>query len=77
MSEAVILAVVGGVIGLFLVWIIATVMSNFTGEFKFVLSFWNMFVGFGLSMIIGLISGVIPAFTASRLDPVEAIRTGM
>ncbi|MFP4845326.1 ABC transporter permease [Winogradskyella sp. PE311] len=75
--EAVVLAVVGGLVGLFLVWIIALIMSNFTGDFKFVLSFGNMFLGFMLSTIIGLIAGVIPAISASKLDPVEAIRTGM
>jgi putative ABC transport system permease protein len=36
-----------------------------------------MFIGFSLSTLIGLISGVIPAISASKLDPVEAIRTGM
>jgi len=75
--EAIILAVIGGLIGLLLVWITALIASNFTGEFNFVLSFWNMFIGFSLSTLIGLISGVIPAISASKLDPVEAIRTGM
>jgi len=75
--EAVILAVVGGLVGLGLVWIVAQIMSLVTEDFEFILSAWNMFIGFGLSTLIGLISGVIPAISASRLDPVEAIRTGM
>ena len=76
--EAVILAVVGGLVGLFLVWITATIMNGVVGDsFEFILSFGNMFIGFCLSTFIGLISGVIPAISASKLDPVEAIRTGM
>ncbi|WP_400077010.1 ABC transporter permease [Winogradskyella sp. R77965] len=75
--EAVVLAVVGGLVGLFLVWIIAMIMNGVVEDFEFVLSFGNMFLGFMLSTLIGLISGVIPAISASKLDPVEAIRTGM
>jgi putative ABC transport system permease protein len=75
--EAVILAVIGGLIGLFLVFIVSIIASQFTGDFEFVLSPWNMFVGTAISAVIGLISGILPAISASKLDPVEAIRTGM
>ncbi len=74
--EAVILSVIGGLIGLILVFIVSLVASSFSGDFNFVLSPWNMFLGTAISAIIGLISGIIPAISASKLDPVEAIRTG-
>ncbi|MBP2832573.1 ABC transporter permease [Aquimarina sp. U1-2] len=75
--EAVILAIIGGLVGLFLVWAISILVSNFTGDFQFVLSGSNMFWGMFSSTLIGLIAGILPAVSASRLDPVEAIRTGM
>lgn len=74
--EAVILSLIGGLIGLILVFIVSVVASSFLGDFNFVLSPWNMFLGTAISAIIGLISGIIPAISASKLDPVEAIRTG-
>ncbi|WP_396148966.1 ABC transporter permease [Flavobacterium sp.] len=74
--EAVILSVIGGIIGLVMVWLIAMVLSKVL-DFEFVLSFWNMMLGAGLAGIIGLIAGIIPAISASKLDPVEAIRSGM
>ena len=75
--ESVILATIGGLIGLALVWLITVVASQFTGSFEFVLSAFNIFAGLSSSVIIGLIAGIVPAFMASRLDPVEAIGTGM
>lgn len=74
--EAVILSVIGGVIGLVLVWIISIILTQAL-DFEFVLSMGNVFLGTGLAALIGLISGILPAITASKLDPVEAIRTGM
>jgi len=74
--EAIILSLIGGLIGMFLVWIIALILSNAL-DFEFVLSASNMLLGTGLAAFIGLISGIIPAISASKLDPVEAIRTGM
>lgn len=75
--EAVILSIFGGLIGLFLVWLISIFASQFTGDFEFILSGSNMFWGMFSSTIIGLIAGILPAISASKLDPVEAIRTGM
>ncbi|WP_324720922.1 ABC transporter permease [Salinimicrobium sp. HB62] len=75
--EAVILSVIGGLIGLFMVWLASLIVSQFTGDFQFILSPWNMFIGTAVSAVIGLISGIVPAISASKLDPVEAIRTGM
>ena len=74
--EAVILSVIGGAVGLLLVWIISVVLTKAL-DFEFVLSMGNVFLGTGLAALIGLISGILPAITAAKLDPVEAIRTGM
>ncbi len=74
--EAVILSLIGGLIGMFLVWVIAIILSS-TLDFEFVLSASNMLLGSGLAAFIGLIAGIIPAISASKLDPVEAIRSGM
>lgn len=74
--EAVILAMFGGLIGIVLVWLIALILTNVL-DFEFVLSSFNILLGSSLSILIGLISGILPAISASKLDPVEAIRTGM
>ncbi|WP_426486559.1 ABC transporter permease [Flavobacterium sp. 2] len=74
--EAVMLCLIGGIIGLFIVWLLSLLLTNLL-EFEFVLSFWNIFIGAGLSIFVGIISGILPAVSAANLDPVEAIRTGM
>jgi putative ABC transport system permease protein len=66
----------GGLIGLILVWIISIILTNAL-DFEFVLGVGNIILGTGLAAVIGLISGILPAISASKLDPVEAIRTGM
>jgi putative ABC transport system permease protein len=73
--EAIILCLIGGMIGLFIVWLLAMLMTNVL-EFEFVLGLNNIIIGTGLSAVVGLISGILPAISASKLDPVEAIRSG-
>lgn len=74
--EAIILCFFGGAFGLLLVWIIALILTNVM-DFEFVLGAGNIILGTGISIIIGVISGILPAISASKLDPVEAIRSGM
>jgi putative ABC transport system permease protein len=74
--EAVILSVIGGIIGLLMVWGISMILTKLL-DFEFVLSLGNILLGTGLAALIGLISGILPAISAANLDPVEAIRTGM
>ena len=74
--EAIILCVIGGIVGLLLVWIIAMILTKAL-DFEFVLGLGNIILGTSLAAIIGLIAGILPAISASQLDPVEAIRSGM
>jgi len=71
--EAVLLSVIGGLIGLLLIFLLALAASTLL-DFDIALSLNNIFTGIIISSVIGLISGIAPALTASRLDPVEAIR---
>ncbi len=75
--EAIILSIIGGIIGILLVFSVFRLASLFIRGFEFILSPANMLIGTVVSIIIGLIFGVLPAISASRLAPVEAIRQGM
>lgn len=72
--ESVLLALLGGILGLLLIFIGTTLVSSFT-EFSISLTFGNILLGLMVSGIIGVISGYAPAHSASRLNPVEAINT--
>lgn len=72
--EAVFLSVLGGIVGLLIVLVIALIITS-TTSFTMILSLQNILLGIFVSAFIGLLSGFIPAWSASRLDPVEAMRS--
>lgn len=73
LSESIILSLIGGGVGLLIIFFGAMIASAIL-DMEVVLSLTNVAIGLGLSVLIGLVSGLIPAWMASQLDPVEAMR---
>lgn len=69
--EAVFLSLIGGLAGIFLVFLLT--LAPF-GSLEVALSAKNIVLGLGVSSVIGLIAGIVPAAVAARMDPVIAIR---
>jgi putative ABC transport system permease protein len=74
LTEAVVVSTFGGSLGvglgIALAYGAATIFA-----FPFVVSLWAIAAGFGLSIIVGLLAGVIPARSAAGLDPIMALRS--
>ena len=71
--EAIILSLVGGIVGLLLVYA-GTLLVSALFDITFTLGMGNIMRGIIISGVIGLVSGFIPAYKASRMNPVDAIR---
>lgn len=71
--ESVFLCIIGGMVGLGLVYLVISAADNAI-DFDFRLSTGNIILGIMISVFIGIVSGFVPALTASRLKPVDAIR---
>jgi len=74
LMESAFLCIIGGAIGLFIVWLGALAASA-AMPFSIVISGGTMFLAFSICLVIGVIAGIIPASVAAKMDPVVAIRT--
>jgi putative ABC transport system permease protein len=72
--EAMTLTAVGGCIGIFVGWTISSGVHYAVPNIPSAVPFWAVVVGFSVSVGVGLVFGLWPAFKASRLDPIEALR---
>lgn len=74
--ESCVLAVVGGVAGLGLAWVLVTVIGDPTGAFlpQFLLPPRDLVIGMIMVVALGFATGAVPALQASRLRIVDALR---
>ena len=85
LSEALAITFLGGLLGIVLAYIISFSVGNLTfysalaqhgeaGDIRLIISPVSVLVSTGILAVVGLVSGMIPAIRASRLDPIEALR---
>jgi putative ABC transport system permease protein len=72
--EAIVICIIGGIFGMLLGLGIGNIIANFIGPGGFLVPWIWMFISFVICIIVGLIAGYIPAYKASRLDPIESLR---
>ncbi len=72
--EGVILAIAGGLVGIIIV-LFALLIANNLLDFSVSFTLSNFIFGITVSAIVGIVSAIWPAYSASRLNPVEAINT--
>lgn len=70
--EAAVLAIVGGVLGILIVWGLAVFVTEHY-DIKLTLSFANILRGVLISGVVGIVAGFIPSLQAARMNPVDAM----
>lgn len=72
--ESAALCLIGGLIGILLVYVLTVVVSNLL-DFPIFISTANMILAVGICLFVGILAGIIPASQAATMDPVVAIRS--
>jgi putative ABC transport system permease protein len=72
--ESIALCIIGGLLGLIFVWLTVQLLSAVT-DMHFILPLARIVLGIGIAVVVGVVSGIIPASMAARLNPVDAIRS--
>ena len=73
LTESVTLSTFGGVVGTFLGFVVAVIISKLS-PLPASVQVWSVAIGIGITAVVGLFFGLYPAMRAARLDPIEALR---
>ncbi len=73
LSESILLCLIGGMLGLLLIYIVSLVIQS-RSDFNIFLSAQNINIGMLISLAVGFLAGIIPANSAANMKPVDAIR---
>ena len=71
LMESIIICFIGGTIGLTLAYTASIIVKNF---FPSILPVWLASTSMFLSIIVGILSGLIPSYQAARMNPIDALR---
>lgn len=71
--EAIFLCAIGGAIGVGLAYLIGYLFNMFGASFKMIFSTTSIFIALGVSSLIGIIFGYMPARNAAKLNPIDAL----
>jgi len=71
--EAVLVCLLGGVLGIGLALGLGVLVDKFANGFQMIYSMTSIVTAFGVSSLIGVVFGFLPARSAARLDPVDAL----
>lgn len=72
--EAIVICILGGLLGIFLGVVIGNAIASLIGEGGFIVPWMWVIVGLSICILVGVFSGSYPAYKASKLDPIESLR---
>jgi putative ABC transport system permease protein len=73
LTESAMISIAGGVLGIACGFVLSWMIAQ-TAEWKTIVTPGSVIIAFGVSVFVGVVFGIYPAFKASRINPIDALR---